>query len=223
MNRRVIVLATGAVALAGFAGAMALLDPAGATRGAPAGTGAPNDAMVRPHAPVLGRADAPVTLVEFLDPSCEACRAFHPLVKGIQARYPDEVRLVVRYAPFHQGSDEAVRILEAARRQALFETVLDRLFAHQPRWASHGAPDLSLAWQAAAEAGLDLDRARRDGAAPTVDAVLRQDVADLQTLGVRQTPTFFVNGKPLPSFGARQLAELVDAEVAASRRGRTGS
>jgi len=223
MNRRVIVLATGAVALAGFAGGMALLDPADAGRTAPAGAGAANDVMIRPHAPVLGRADAPVALVEFLDPSCEACRAFYPLVKGILARFPEEVRLVVRYAPFHHGSDEVVRLLEAARRQNLFESVLEQLFAHQPRWASHDAPDLPLAWRIAFEAGLDLAQARRDGAAPEVDEVLRQDVADIQALGVRQTPTFFVNGKPLLSFGARQLAELVEAEVAAVRRGRSGS
>ncbi|MBU8541996.1 DsbA family protein [Falsiroseomonas tokyonensis] len=223
MNKRMLVLGTGAVALAGFAASMALLDPAEAVRGAPVGASVPSGTMVRPHSPVIGRAEAPVTMVEFLDPSCEACRAFHSVVKQILARYPDDVRVVVRYAPFHQGSDEAVRILEAARLQNLFEPVLEQLFMRQPQWAAHDAPNLPLAWPIAAEAGLDLARARRDAAAPAVDAVLRQDVADIQAIGVRQTPTFFVNGKPLPSFGARQLTELVEAEVTASRRARPGS
>jgi protein-disulfide isomerase len=42
---------------------------------------------------------------------------------------------------------------------------------------------------------------------------IRQDVADGMKLGVSKTPTFFVNGKPLPSFGYEQLAALVASEV----------
>ena len=46
--------------------------------------------------------------------------------------------------------------------------------------------------------------------------MIRQDVADAQTLGVRKTPSFFVNGKPLLSFGLSQLKALVNNEVAAT-------
>ncbi|CCV09425.1 DSBA oxidoreductase (fragment) [Mesorhizobium metallidurans STM 2683] len=52
---------------------------------------------------------------------------------------------------------------------------------------------------------------------PEVDAVLAQDVADVKAVGITGTPTFFVNGKPLPSFGRKQLEDLVKAEVAASK------
>ncbi len=45
--------------------------------------------LVRPYSPVLGPAQAPVTIVEFLDPACEACRAFAPVVKQIMFLYPD--------------------------------------------------------------------------------------------------------------------------------------
>jgi len=169
--------------------------------------------LVRPHSPVLGPAEAPVTVVEFFDPACEACRSFYPVVKQILAMFPGDVRLVMRYTPFHQGSDEAVRILEAARMQALFEPVLEALLARQPEWAIHGAPDLALAWDIAGAAGLDLARARADAASPAIDVVLKGDLADAQSAGVTQTPTFFVNGKPLPSFGARQLLGLVESEV----------
>lgn len=50
-------------------------------------------------------------------------------------------------------------------------------------------------------------------ASPTLEAMLQQDVQDLTALKVDKTPTFFVNGRPLPSFGAKQLAELVAQEV----------
>jgi protein-disulfide isomerase len=53
--------------------------------------------------------------------------------------------------------------------------------------------------------------------APGVVAVLNQDRADVEAVGVRQTPTFFVNAKPLDPFGEAELRRLVAAEVAASQ------
>lgn len=171
---------------------------------------------VRRHSPVIGPANAPVTITEFFDPSCEACRAFYPIVKQIMAQYPNDVRLVLRYTPLHEGSEEAVRILETARQQNVFEPVLEALFVEQPQWATHGGPQLERAWAAARAAGLDETRAREAMQAPRITAALNQDIADATTLGVRGTPTFFVNGKPLPSFGPRQLYDLVRAEVEAA-------
>lgn len=213
MNRRFLTLGTGALALAGF-GAGALLWPGTDLAGpVPAGQ---DDRFVRPHSPVIGKRDAAVTLVEFFDPSCEACRAFHPLLNRMLAQHAGQLRMVLRYAPFHEGSDEAVRILEAARLQDRFEPVLDALFARQPDWAMHGAPDLEAAWRIAGIAGLDLPRARRDARRPEIGRVLAIDGEDLQALQVRQTPTFFVNGKPLLSFGPRQLYELILSEIEAT-------
>lgn len=75
------------------------------------------DALVRFHSPSLGRADAPVHIVEFFDPACETCAKFYPLVKQMMAANREDIRLTVRYAPFHQGSDEVVKVLEASRKQ----------------------------------------------------------------------------------------------------------
>src|SRR5688500_11674031 len=49
--------------------------------------------LVRPHSPVLGAAKARVTVVEFLDPACEACRAFAPVVEQLLFLYPQDVRV----------------------------------------------------------------------------------------------------------------------------------
>lgn len=171
------------------------------------------EALVRPHAPVMGPRDAPVTIVEFFDPSCESCRAFYPVVKQILGIFPNNVRLVLRYAPLHEGSDEVVRMLEAARLQNLFEPVLEGLLRAQPAWAVHGSPRLDIAWQVARDQGLDVERARRDISRPEIDAVVRQDMADLRAADVKGTPTFFVNGRPLTSFGAQELYDLVRSEV----------
>ena len=216
MNRRVLVIFILGVAAAifGLAGYLYLGQDAANQRQTAA---AQSDNLVRPHAPVIGPPDAPVTIVEFFDPSCETCRAFYPYVKKILADYPKDVRLVLRYAPFHEGSDEAVRILEAARLQGKFDAVLEAMLASQPAWAVHGAPNLALAWDSAGKAGLDLARARKDATRTEIDEVLRQDVQDIQAVKVKQTPTFFVNAKPLIKFGREQLSALVRSEVESAR------
>ena len=170
--------------------------------------------LVRMHTPIIGPQNAPVTIVEFFDPACETCRAFYPIVKQIMAQHPDKVRLALRYAPFHHGSDQVVKLIEAARKQGLYTPVLEALLAAQPEWADHAAPNIGIAFEAAARAGLDMERARQDMETPEIQAVLAQDIEDLTALQVSKTPTFFVNGRSLPSFGPEQLARLVAEEVA---------
>ncbi len=170
--------------------------------------------LVRMHSPVFGPTNAPVTIVEFFDPACETCRAFYPIVKDLLRKYPNDVRLVLRYAPFHPGSDKIAKLLEAAKRQDKYWPVLEMVLAEQPNWADHGTPNLELAYKAAEKAGLNLQQALTDAATPAVDAVLKQDIEDLTSFEVTKTPTFFVNGRGLPSFGPDQLAALVAEEVA---------
>lgn len=174
--------------------------------------------LVRMHSPVFGLQNAPVTIVEFFDPACETCRAFYPFVKDLLRQYPDDVRLVLRYAPFHKGSSEVVKILDAAKRQGLLLPVLEAVLQAQPQWASHGDPRLEVAYRAAEAAGLDLQKALAEALLPQADAMLKQEVEDLTALQVKKTPTFFVNGRTLTSFGPEQLAALVAQEVGKVRK-----
>jgi protein-disulfide isomerase len=166
--------------------------------------------LIRMHSPTLGSADAPVVIVEFLDPACETCRSFYPLVKQMLAANPDRIRLVLRYAPFHNGSDQVVAVLEAARKQGKFWPALEALLATQADWAPHHAPQVALVWRHLDGLGLDLEQLRADMAAPATAGVIAQDLADASALNVTMTPEFFVNGRPLPSFGYPQLKRLVD-------------
>jgi protein-disulfide isomerase len=177
-----------------------------------------SDALVHAHAPVFGNPQAPVTIVEFFDPSCETCRAFHPVVKSIVNASFGQVRLVLRYAPLHQGSDRAVQILEAARLQGKYWPALERALADQPRWAAHGNPQPELIWESLADIGLDMARARADADSPAIADALKQDIADMRALRVRATPSFFVNGRPLTEFGEAQLRALVNEELAKVRK-----
>jgi protein-disulfide isomerase len=213
MNKQLVVVATAVVSVVVFVVAAVIF--AGSRPGPAPSPAQPPDqaALVRPHSPIIGPVGAPVTVVEFFDPSCEACRAFHPIVKQILGQFPSDVRLVLRYTPFHQGSDEVVRILEASRAQGKFEAVLDALFDKQGEWAIHGAPDLERAWAIAGEAGIDLVAAKAAAKSPEIESVLKQDVADVTAMAVEKTPTFFVNGKRLTEFGPDQLLALVQSEV----------
>jgi protein-disulfide isomerase len=162
---------------------------------------------------VIGPANARVTIVEVLDPACEGCAAFAPIVHGILFVHPEDVKVVVRFAAFHQGSDEAVRLLEAARQQGKFEPMLDALFARQAEWASHGSPNIDHIWKIAADVGLDVARARKAARTPQVDEILRVEKEDTIALRVAQTPTFFVNERPMLEFGSQQLKSLVESEI----------
>ncbi len=221
MNKRSIVIAVAVAALMVFGlGAFAYKNSlnnkseAQPQTSTTAAANAENNTLIRPHSPIIGPENAPVTIVEFLDPSCEACRAYYPIVKEVLNRYPNDVRLVVRYAPFHPGSDQAVGIIEAARLQNVFVPVLEALFERQPQWAVHGAPNLNLAWDIAAQAGLDVEKAKKDLATINVASILEQDVADINSNGVNGTPTFFINGVRLTSLGQKQLNDAVDSQIA---------
>ncbi|MBI4998013.1 MAG: thioredoxin domain-containing protein [Rhodocyclales bacterium] len=176
-------------------------------------------ALVRMHSPMLGRADAPVVIVEFFDPACETCRVFYPMVKQLMATNPDRIRLVLRYAPFHNGSDKVVALIEASRKQGKFWPTLEALFGSQEHWAAQHTPRVDLAWQHLDGLGLNLEQMALDLTSPDIARVIEQDLADARTLGVSQTPEFFVNGRPLPQFGFDQLRDLVNQELARTSGG----
>tara|TARA_B100000902_G_scaffold369622_1_gene394005 strand:+ start:104 stop:760 length:657 start_codon:yes stop_codon:yes gene_type:complete len=175
-----------------------------------------SELFVRDYSPRLGDVDAPVYLIEFLDPECESCRAFYPLVKKILKQFSD-VQLVVRYAPFHGNSQFAVKILEATRKQNRYWDALEALFQNQPRWGSHHNPQPELIWEIIGSIGIDTEQIKKDMEDPSIAQIIKQDMEDLRTLGVRRTPTFFVNGVPLLDFSYDSLVQLVEQEIAAAK------
>jgi len=172
--------------------------------------------FIRANAPAYGNPAAKVDIVEFFDPACETCKSFSPFVKNLMAAHPDKIRLYARYAPFHEGSDYVVKMLEAANRQGKFWETLDALFAAQSSWAPQHRPQPELVWNHIGGVGLDLRRLRHDMNSPEIEKIIRQDLADAKALNVKATPEFFVNGKPLPSFGYDQLKNLVEDAVHAA-------
>ena len=175
-------------------------------------------ALIRMHSPTLGNADAPVVIVEFFDPACETCRSFYPLVKQIMAANPDKIRLVLRYAPFHTGSDKVVAILEAARKQGKFWPALEAVLGSQADWAPHHTAEVALVWKHLNGLGLNMEQLQVDVTSPAIADIIAQDLADTRTLKVTMTPAFFVNRTPLLDFGYEPLKRLVDNALNESQR-----
>ncbi len=169
--------------------------------------------LVRPYSPSLGPADAKVTIVEFLDPECEACAGFYPSVKKVMAEFKDNVRLVIRYMPFHPNSPYAVGILEGARKQGKYWEALETLFLRQPEWASHHAPKPELLMGYMKDLGLDVDRIKATTQDAEQQSRLQQDQQDGTVLGVTRTPSFFVNGKPVQNLGYEELRSAVETSL----------
>ena len=169
--------------------------------------------LVRVYSPTLGNPDAKVHIVEFLDPACETCGSFYPDVKKILADNPDKVRLSIRHVPFHNGSDYVVKVLEAARAQGKYWQALETLLSSQAYWARNHTAEPDLVWKALEGLGLDFDQIKVDMIAPDIAQRIEQDLNDARVLNVTKTPEFFVNGRPLPSFGLEQLQHLVKATL----------
>jgi protein-disulfide isomerase len=165
--------------------------------------------LARFYSPTLGNPEAKVHIVEFLDPACETCRSFYPYVKQMMAANPDKIRLTVRHAPFHNGSDYVVKILEATKKQGKYWQALEAVLASQSVWAVDHVVQPDRVWSVLAGLGLNLEQVKADMNAPEIAQRIAQDLSDAKSLNVTQTPEFFVNGRPLPSFGLEQLQNLV--------------
>jgi protein-disulfide isomerase len=166
-------------------------------------------ALESEHSPMLGEATARVHVVEFLDPACETCAAFFPIVKQLMAENPGRIRLSTRHVALHEGSEMPIRVLEASRAQDKYWETLQTLFATQSQWAVHHVVYPEQVMQAIAGLGLDMAKLQADMNSVEVTQRVERDLNDAKAMRVTATPEYFVNGTPMPSFGEQQLRQLV--------------
>lgn len=167
--------------------------------------------LIKDHSPRMGPADAQVQFVEFLDPECEACRVMDPIVKGLVKEFEGKILFVVRYMPFHENSKFAAVHLEETRDSGRYWEALSNLFYKQPEWGSHQNPRPDLIPGFLKEMGFDL---------PTSDVLMEKhgwkvdiDAADGKKVGVKGTPTFFINGKIVNDISYTALKSAIQAEL----------
>jgi protein-disulfide isomerase len=172
-----------------------------------------NSILIKPHAPIKGAFSAKVTVVEFLDPECESCGAMYPIVKKIYEEYKTEMRLVVRYMAYHQNSKYVANILEGARAENKYWEALELLFKTQGQWANHQNPNPDLIPEILKPLKLNIKKILTDAKAGKYDKQIMEDVEDGNKIGVRGTPTFFVNGNQLQELGYEALKNEIESKL----------
>lgn len=161
-------------------------------------------------------ADGKVTLVEFLDFECEACKAYFPTVEQLRKDYAGKVTFVARYFPIgsHFNAERAARAVEAAAQQGKFDAMYQQMYQTQTQWAEKQVPADAFFRKLAEGLGLDVgawDKAYED---PATLARVKKDAADGEALGVQGTPTFFLNGKKIEPRTPDEFKAAIDAALA---------
>ncbi|MDX4039660.1 DsbA family protein [Aliarcobacter skirrowii] len=175
-----------------------------------------NELLVRDYSYKMGDNSKNISVVEFLDPECESCAIYSTVIKRLYKEYFGDIQIVVKYLDNHKNSRFTIQILEAARVQGKYEEVLDMMFEKHSLWASHYASvdKPELLWQFLKEiSDLDIEKLKEDMKNPKIDEIIKQDREDANALGVRGTPTIFVNGKQLQELSQKALFDLVEKEI----------
>lgn len=160
---------------------------------------------IAPAYRVLGSPSAKVTIVEYSDFQCPACRVAEEPLQNILKLYGNDVRFLFKHFPLehpHPHARHAAGMTECAGRQGKFWGLHDLLYKKQEQWSR--AEDTPAALdKLAKEAGLDMKAFGECMKDPAVDASVAADMKEGDSRWVGSTPTFFVNRKRF--VGARQL------------------
>ena len=159
--------------------------------------------------------NASITLVEFLDPECEACRAAHPQIKQILEDYPGQINYVIRYFPLHGNSELAAKTMEAAGEQGKYWEMLDLLFERQTEWGEKKEPQTELFLSYAEELELDMEKFTASLNSSAYEDKIKRDRQDGIAAGVNSTPSVFLNGQAVEQFPTyNTLKVLIDRLIA---------
>lgn len=162
--------------------------------------------------PLRGKADAPITIVEFSDFQCPHCSKAALEVEKVLHRYPDLVNLVFLHYPLssHEYAPLAAAYFEAAALQDVDKAwqLHDVMFAQQETLGTGGGEWLKTQAEAL---GLDMERLQADLEGDEVKARLAADMEEVKRLGLRGTPSFVVGGVPLSgSLPVEEFAAIID-------------
>lgn len=164
-------------------------------------------------APVLGPADAPVTLVLFSDFECPWCNKEFPVLQKLLEQNKDKLRIVFKHFPLpsHPHAEAAALAAIAAQLQGRFWPMHDALFAGHP-WTPETIRSAAL------KAGLEMELFKLDQVGPEAKARLAKDRKDARLAGVTSVPAIFINGYPAKSRSLASLQSMVDGILAGGER-----
>jgi protein-disulfide isomerase len=147
---------------------------------------------------IRGNPKAPVTLEEFGDFQCPPCGSFAAFLHELEKEYDSRLRVVFRNFPLpvHEHAREAALAAEAAGMQGKFWEMHDTLYREQPNWSK--APNARELFESyAGTIGLKLDQFKKDMDGEKAKARVDTDHARGESLGVKVTPSLFINDRPV--------------------------
>lgn len=141
--------------------------------------------------PVKGAFNAPVTIVEFSDFQCPFCAKLQPTLREVLKAYPDTVKLVYKNFPlsFHKQAMNAAKAAHAAGEQGKYWEMHDKIFEKYNNLTEESFTGF------AQELGLDMEAFAKDFSSGKYDKLIQEDMQIAARVGVRGTPTLFINGK----------------------------
>ena len=164
------------------------------------------------NAYAIGPADAPVTIVEFSDYQCPFCRRWHDEVyEPLLAAYPGKIRLVYRHLPLTSIHPDAMSAAEAA----MCAGDQDAYWQYHEKLFSSESLGTNTYIGYARDLGLNMTAFEACLSEHTHQQAIQSDSDFAINLGVRSTPTFFING--LAVVGAQPLdvfKQVIDKELA---------
>lgn len=146
---------------------------------------------------IRGPVNAPVTLVEYSDFQCPACRTYEPTLKNLLVQYDQELRIIYRHFPLtslHKNAQKAAYASEAANLQGKFWEMHDMLFNTQDKWSDSSEPE-TFFLDYARSLGLDQEKFKKDMESEEVKNVVAEQARAGEQQNLTGTPTFFLNGK----------------------------
>jgi protein-disulfide isomerase len=163
-----------------------------------------------------GPANAAVTLEEYGDFQCPPCGGLEVPLQQIARDYASSLRVIFRNFPFtiHEHAHEAAYAAEAAGLQGRFWEMHDLLYREQAVWAK--TKDVQPLFDSyAGMIGLNLERFKKDTGGEQVKAKVESDRKRGEELGVKNTPTIFINNQSVPptSLNPVALRAAIDAAV----------
>ena len=165
---------------------------------------------------IKGKQDAKVTLVEYSDFQCPACKAYYPMVEQTIEKYKDQISFEYRHYPLatiHRNAFAAARASEAASNQGKFWEMYHLLFNNQSAWESSSNPQ-PLFVSYAKQLGIDGDQFAADFANSRTNDTINASIAEFNERGLPQsTPTFLLNNKKIEPHTLEDFSKLIDKQL----------
>lgn len=186
------------------------------------GDGGSGNTEAQPSNHVTGAENSPVTLTEYGDFQCPACKSYYPMLNQLKADYGDKVAFQFRHFPLtqiHPNAFISSRAAEAAGKQGKFFEMHDLLYENQESWASVSNP-VPIFEGYAKQIGLNVEQFKEDMNSAAVADTINADIKAGQEIGASSTPTFVLNGEKLEKNpqSLEEFQKLLDEALAESKQ-----